>query len=100
MKVLESKPKGSGEPAHTNQPETGLSHNEVATALATSGGPSADPSKQQIALLLTRREVAERWGCCSHTIARRKDLRPVRLGPRFLRYRLADVQAIEAAAAV
>lgn len=54
---------------------------------------------QQILIgLLTRQQLAERWRCCGHTIARRKDLQPVRLGRRLLRYRLSDVEAIEAAA--
>jgi hypothetical protein len=48
--------------------------------------------------LLSRKEVAQRWHCCPKTIARRKDLRPVRLTRRMIRYRLADIQAIEAAA--
>jgi hypothetical protein len=50
--------------------------------------------------LLTRREVAQRWRCCEHTIMRRGDLRPLVLGPRFIRYRLANVLEIEAAASV
>ncbi len=49
--------------------------------------------------LLSRRELAERWNCCIHTIARRHDLETVRLSKRLLRYRLRDVEAIEAAAA-
>jgi hypothetical protein len=54
---------------------------------------------QQIFIgLLTRRQLAQRWNCCPHTIARRKDLRPIRLGRRLLRYRLSDVEAIEGAA--
>ena len=47
---------------------------------------------------LSRRELAERWRCCVHTVARRQDLEAVRLGRRLLRYRLKDVEAIEAAA--
>lgn len=55
-------------------------------------------SQQILVGLLTRRQLAQRWHCCVHTIARRKDLDPVRLGRRLLRYRLSDVEAIEAAA--
>jgi hypothetical protein len=48
--------------------------------------------------LLSRQQVAERWECCTHTIARRKDIHPVRLGRRLVRYRLEEIEAIEAAA--
>jgi hypothetical protein len=48
--------------------------------------------------LLTRKELALRWHCCAHTIARRTDLKPVRFTCRMIRYRLSDVLAIEAAA--
>lgn len=47
--------------------------------------------------LLTRAQLAVRWGCCRHTIARRNDLHPIRLGRRLVRYRLKDIEAIEAA---
>jgi predicted DNA-binding transcriptional regulator AlpA len=47
---------------------------------------------------LTRAQLAARWGCCRHTIARRKDLHPVRLGRRLVRYRRAEIEAIEAKA--
>ena len=57
--------------------------------------PSAGSSRES---LLSRREVAKRWQCCIHTIARRRDLEPVRLGRRLLRYRLQDIEAIERAA--
>jgi hypothetical protein len=49
-------------------------------------------------ILLSRRELADRWHCCIHTIARRHDLQAVRLSRRLLRYRLKDIEAIEAAA--
>lgn len=48
--------------------------------------------------LLTSRDVADRWSCCVHSVRRRKDLRPVRFNQRMLRYRLADIEAIERAA--
>jgi hypothetical protein len=50
-------------------------------------------------VLLTRKQLADRWSCCSHTIARRKDLKPVRFNIRMIRYRLVDIEAVEAAAA-
>jgi hypothetical protein len=54
---------------------------------------------QQILVgLLTRQQLAERWQCCPHTIARRKDLKPLRFNRRLLRYRLEDILAIEAGA--
>jgi hypothetical protein len=76
MENFESKPDESSKTAPTNQPKAGLS----------------------IVGLLTRQELATRWNCCTHTIARRKDLKTVRLGPRLVRYRLTDIEAIEAAA--
>jgi predicted DNA-binding transcriptional regulator AlpA len=67
------------------------------------GSPQTSPSNQPITgfnstELLTRAHLAARWGCCRHTIARRKDLHPIRLGRRLVRYRLAEIQAIEAKA--
>lgn len=54
--------------------------------------------QQVLVALLSREQVAARWNCCPHTVARRKDLKPLRLGRRLLRYRLCDVEAIEFAA--
>jgi hypothetical protein len=51
--------------------------------------------QQTPAGFLTRRQLADRWQVCPHTIARRKDLNPVRFNRRLLRYRLADVLALE-----
>jgi hypothetical protein len=45
--------------------------------------------------LLTRRDVAERWACCEHTVARCEDLKPIRFNRRRLRYRLENVVAVE-----
>jgi hypothetical protein len=47
---------------------------------------------------LSRKQLAARWACCTRTIARRKDLVAVRFGSRLLRYRLSDVEKIEAEA--
>ncbi|HUZ06588.1 MAG TPA: hypothetical protein VMV89_03790 [Candidatus Paceibacterota bacterium] len=81
---LNQKEAGSSQKScQTNQPQAGLS---------TVG------RQILVGLLLSRRELAQRWNCCPHTIARRKDLQPVRLGRRLLRYRLCDVEIIEAAA--
>lgn len=90
-----SKPKGSRDTAQVNQHESGLSHGEFEDQTT-----SLDQNTQQhIRELISRRELAARWGVCPHTIARRRDLKPVRFGRRLLRYRLGDVLAIEAAAA-
>lgn len=53
-------------------------------------------AKSQI--LLTRRDVAKRWVCCEHTVARCEELKPIRFNQRRLRYRLGDVEAIEKSA--
>ena len=78
----ESNPHGSGLPAGSSQPQAGIS----------------PVGQQNLIGFLTRRQLAQRWGVCPHTIARRKDLRPVRLGRRLVRYRVEDVQAVEAGA--
>jgi len=101
---IEPKPTGSSEAAQTNQQTAGIAQpnkqgarrlapTEVAVPL-----DNGESSEARIAYLLSRRQLADRWGCCPHTIARRKDLKPVRFNKRFLRYRLADIEAIEAAA--
>ena len=46
-------------------------------------------------VLLTRQQVAKRWGVCPHTVARHKKLRPIRFNSRLLRYRLSDVEQVE-----
>lgn len=46
-------------------------------------------------LLLTRKQVAHRWRVCPHTVARNPHLKPIRLNSRLLRYRTADVEALE-----
>jgi len=51
--------------------------------------------------LLSRRALAQRWGCCIETIKRRERegvLRPIRFNQRLLRHKLSDVLAVEAAA--
>ena len=51
--------------------------------------------------LLSRRALAQRWGCCTETIKRRERegiLKTIRFNQRLLRYRISDVVAIEAAA--
>lgn len=76
-KIIESHRPGS--PENTSQPNQ----------------PQAGLFKE---ILLTRQELAQRWNCCVHTISRRHDLEAVRLSRRMVRYRLRDIEAIEAAA--
>jgi hypothetical protein len=52
--------------------------------------------------LLTRGELAQRWSCSTETIKRKTGagiLTAVRFGLRFVRYRLSQVEQLEAEAA-
>ncbi len=60
----------------TNQPLAGLPHQHP----AANGG------------LLSRAQVAQQLGVCPHTVARNKDLRPLKFNQRLIRYRAEDVQ--------
>lgn len=53
------------------------------------------PPVIQTERLLTRKEVAQRWGVVVHTIARNKNLKAIRFNGRLLRYRIEDVIALE-----
>ncbi len=56
------------------------------------------PFKEPIQQLISRRELAERWGCCVETIKNRERagiLKPIRFGSRSWRYRMSDVLALE-----
>ena len=62
---------------------------------------TSQPFDNQSEQLLSRRALAQRWGCCNETLKRREAtgvLKPVRFNQRMLRYRLSDIVAIEAAA--
>jgi predicted site-specific integrase-resolvase len=51
--------------------------------------------------LLSRRAVANRWQTSVETIKRREKagvLKPIRFNQRLLRYKLSDIEALEAAA--
>jgi hypothetical protein len=53
-------------------------------------------------VVVSRKGLAERWGCSTETIKRREAagvLKALKLG-RLVRYRLADVEAAEAQAEV
>ena len=52
--------------------------------------------------LLSRRAVAQRWQTSIETVKRREKeglLRAIRFNERLLRYKLSEIEAIEAAAA-
>jgi hypothetical protein len=54
---------------------------------------------QQLAGLLSRKQVAQILGTCIHTVARNKQLTPIKFNTRLLRYRAEDVeQFIQSAA--
>ena len=51
---------------------------------------------------LDRKQLAERWSCCVETIKRREKARvltALKLG-RLVRYRLSDIEAVEAEAEI
>lgn len=53
-------------------------------------------------LLVSRKQLSQRWNCCLETIKRREQeglLKAIRFNQRLLRYRLSDVIAIETIAA-
>ena len=67
------------------------------TPLKTSAVNAALPARR----LITRTELAARWGCSIATIHRRVNegrLTPIRLGPGTTRYDIAEIEALEAAA--
>jgi len=57
---------------------------------------------QDTKILLSRKNLSERWGCSVETLKRREKagvLRPIVLG-RLVRYKLGDIESVEAAALV
>ena len=47
---------------------------------------------------LSRKQLASRWSCCVETIKRKEScglIQAVRLGKRFVRYRLSDIEQVE-----
>jgi len=76
---IESKPKGGGKTARTNQPHAGLSQE----------------TKLAIIRLLSRAQVAQRLGTCAHTVQRltRRGLLPaIIFNKRLIRY---DPEVVE-----
>jgi hypothetical protein len=49
-------------------------------------------SNQPHAGLLTRKQVAAQLQTCVHTVARNKQLTPIKFSARLVRYRAADVE--------
>ena len=59
--------------------------------------PPVVGSLNGVDLLLTRRDLTQRWGCCLETVKRLEracKIHPVRLGG-MLRYKAADIRAYE-----
>jgi hypothetical protein len=59
----------------------------------STGVPRADAE-----VLLSRKQVANRWSVCTETVKRKERaglLSPVRFNQRLTRYRLSDVLALE-----
>lgn len=57
-------------------------------------------NKTPLSVLIDRNNLATRWSCSVMTIKRmekRGELSPVYLAERIVRYRLQDIEAIEAA---
>ena len=58
------------------------------------------PNSSDSLATISRKALAQRWSCSVETIKRKEKvgiLNPLRLGKRFLRYRLSDIEAIEKA---
>ena len=70
-------------------------HDNIAPKTASAKRGKDSPTGYVPEVLLTRRQVAERWQVCEHTVARNRNLKPIRLNRRLLRYHLSDVEAIE-----
>ena len=57
------------------------------------------PQQKTVTSLLTREGLARRWQCCTRTIIRYEAqgvITSVRLGPKMVRFRMTDIEAIEA----
>lgn len=71
--------------------------------MSQSPSPSIDSDAPPQTVMLTRGDLANRWKVSIPTIKRReKDKdngypKPIRIGPRMIRYRESDIAAYEAA---
>ena len=60
------------------------------------------PAEESYDRLLSRKEVARRWGVSTETVKRRASeglLPPIRFNQRLVRYRLSDIRRLEDEAA-
>jgi len=60
--------------------------------------PEQDQATSAAETLLSRAQVAKRWGCSTETVKRRERagiLKSVRFNSRYVRYHLEDVESIE-----
>lgn len=76
-------------------------HGEANRHLQKKGTKQMDP-KSKSEQLLSRRQVAARWGCSIATVKRREKgniIRAVRIGSHA-RYRLSDLESLEASATI
>ena len=65
--------------------------------------PMTDTKNQESEKLLSRDQLAERWGKSTRTIKRWDEegrIKALALGPRTIRYRLSDILKFEQAAEV
>jgi hypothetical protein len=65
----------------------------------SAGSTNPDPAVPAGETLLSRKQVASRWGCSTETVKRRERagiLRSIRFNGRNVRYRLADIERVEA----
>lgn len=75
-----------------------FSRNQPNAMPITHGASSNDAQNET---LLSRRQLARRWSCHCETIKRKTAaglLHPLRFNARMLRYKLSEIEAIEAAA--
>lgn len=52
---------------------------------------------------ISRKQLAQRWSCSIETIKRKERsgfIKSIRIGQRFVRYRLADIEQVEREATV
>jgi len=67
----------------------------------TMSSPTALSPAKPTGQLISRRQLAVRWGCCVESIKRRQRaglLQPVYLSARMVRYSLQNIEQVEGAA--
>jgi predicted site-specific integrase-resolvase len=56
------------------------------------------PRRRETEILLSRKELADRWRCHIETLKRWEAagrIKPIKVGNKFLRYRLSDIEEFE-----